>query len=115
MTALARRRVAKSLRSATDKRVMEVVAAFERQYDAESGAKSVDGFLTYVLSTDAERFVIPAPWPVEALRNILLAFLLNAPDEDLDDIVIRSRNEQAMMDAFARGEEYWGDEQAVSP
>lgn len=91
-----------------DPRVVEVLAAFERMRARRDGHPAdLCGFMSSVASTVVDRFTIPCDWPAESIRAVLLAFLLHAPDEDLDEMVGSARGEQVLiteMEAESRQE-----------
>jgi hypothetical protein len=88
-------------RRKSDPRVREVLAAFDRQAQSVARDKSsLCLWMTMVADTGVDRFQIPGGWNDDAIRAVLLAFLLNAPDADLDDMLEKARKEDSELPAF---------------
>ena len=84
-------------RSAKDPRVVEIMAALERVIDSPNRDDgSLDNAAYIILDTGPDRFTNPALWSDAGVRAVFLAFALNAPEEDLDDMVERARKEVAL-------------------
>ena len=79
-------------RSAKDPRVVEIMAALERVIDSPTREQScLDYAACTIINTCLDRFTVPAMWSDAAVRAVVLAFALHAPDEDLDDMVTNAR------------------------
>jgi hypothetical protein len=84
----------------TDRRVREVLTAFDRwATEFPDMPEAIGGFVSVVAGAAFERFTMLAGWPVEALRGVLVALCVNAPDDDLDYMLTAARKERAELEA----------------
>lgn len=88
-------------RQLTDPRVREVLAAFDSQRDSPTRDSSMlCSFMHIVAETVVERFEVPGGWSDDAIRAVLVAFLVNAPDAQLLDMVEAARKETSWLADF---------------
>jgi hypothetical protein len=86
-------------RRKSDPRVREVLRHFDHEVrrtdDDPDSSGSIDGWMSLVVDTRVDFFDMPTRWPIDAVREVLVAILVNTPDRDLDDILARAREEAA--------------------
>ena len=86
------------IRAADDPRAVNVLAAFDRfvssPYRNTRHVAPPSMFIDNVID------LAYSGWPDEAFRAVLVACLVNAPDEDLDDMAQRAAHEVAWLDGW---------------
>ncbi len=90
-------------RRATDRRVAKVLAAFDAICSSPTRDEAmVDLFMCEVVDSNPDRFSAPARWPDVAVREVLLSYLLLAPDVDLADMVMRAAGQMRWLRGWER-------------
>jgi hypothetical protein len=99
-------------RTRSDRRIQTILAAFdrfvaspERDTENEGNGSLIDGFMASLTDCGFERFGGRADgrvWPVESVRAILLAFVLNCPAYELNEMAKAARKETKWLHDFER-------------
>ncbi len=94
-------------RRKNDPRVVEILAAFDRQ--VSSPARDDDMvclFMSSVAGTAYERFTIPGGWSDDGIRSVLVAIAVSAPEEDFGEMIEAARAEQSWLSRFELEHEF---------
>lgn len=100
-------------RSLNSPRVREVLAVFDRFVASparQDNPSLVDGFMHVVVHSPLDRFSAPfvranCPWSVDAIRAILIAYLVHAPAVDFRAMCIDAARQRRWLEEFEQDPE----------